>query len=142
MLNSNASKIHTSKSNPNLVTNEVNGSSTSVIAGLVQAATGNTMHLTTPQFNEPQYNKQQMISTSLGSNSAALINHNNFSLANNLNAIKNNPNNSSNASLANFGTNDENVFKVNFYQGAKASEFFNFKNLFFLFYKCLVIDLN
>ena len=112
----NANKIHTSKSNPNLITNEILHSH--AIAGLVQAATGNSTQLTNQQLDSKH---PALISTSLGSASNAFISQKHLNSSSSFSNQKNIPITVSNTVNNNIAY-EENFAKTNFYQDAKSSE--------------------
>jgi hypothetical protein len=92
-LQANNSKIHVSKSNPNLINNEIqfvlNEPDNEQISDLVPVHTSDS-----PNLNNKKYHQLNL------SNNSLLMNNNN-------------------------PTNDENVYKANFYQAAKSSNFLN-----------------
>ena len=100
-LQANNSKIHVSKSNPNLINNEIqfilnNEPLNEQNSDLLPVQTADS-----PNLNNKKYNQLNL------SNNSLIMNNNN-------------------------PTNDENVYKANFYQAAKSSNFLN-KNFRMLF---------
>jgi hypothetical protein len=100
-LQANNSKIHVSKSNPNLINNEIqfilnNEPLNEQNSDLLPVQTADS-----PNLNNKKYNQLNL------SNNSLIMNNNN-------------------------PTNDENVYKANFYQAAKSSNFLN-KNFRILF---------